>query len=250
MTVDAESLQIPADLQRDMDALEGLVARDDEEETDLSALRQNVDALLEAETGVAAELRSRGTGQRIAIVVAAVAVLCIGVAVATPRSELGSYPLGRMIAVLGLLVLLTAAATRRLLRPLHLPPPSVASSRALLAGGLITPFVVALLPLQDHVGGPAGEGKSFAFACFKCLGFGGATGALVLALAFMMRRAQVDGAAVAALAGVAAGLAGNLALQLHCPIVDPTHLVLGHALLLVIFGTATALWQPAISKKS
>lgn len=81
-------------------------------------------------------------------------------------------------------------------------------------------------------------------ACFKCIGFGGATGAAILALAFLMRRAQVDGAAVAALAGVAAGLTGNLTLQLHCPIVDPTHLILAHAMLLVIFGAATAMWQP------
>lgn len=248
MTVDAEGLQIPAELQRDMEALEGLARDGEVSEADLDALRQDVDQLLDAETGVGAELRARATGQRITIVVAAVVLLCVGVGVGTPRFELTSYPVIRMAAVLGLLGALTAVATWRLLRPLHLPPPSVTSSRLLLGAGLLIPFVIALIPVHDHVGGPAGEGLGFAVACFKCLGFGGATGALILALAFLMRRAAVDGAAVAALAGVAAGLTGNLTLQLHCPIVDPTHLVLGHAMLLVVFGVATARWQPAVSK--
>lgn len=248
MTVDAESLQNPAELRRDMDALEELARDGDVAEVELEALRQDVDALLEAETGAAARLRSRGTNQRVAIVVAAVVLLCLGVALGMPRLDLASYPVVRMAAVLGLLGALTAVATWRLLRPLHLPPPSVTSSRLLLGAGLIVPFVVALVPLHDHVGGPAGEGLGFAVACFKCFGFGGATGALVLALAFVMRRSQVDGAAVAALAGVVAGLTGNLTLQLHCPIIDPTHLLLAHAMLLVVFGAATARWQPAISK--
>jgi len=249
MTADSNGLPIPAELQSDLDALEELAGKGEgDEELDLDALRHDVDALLDEERGFLAELRSRGTGQRIAIVVAAVVLISVGTVLATPRTDLATYPLGRMIAILVALGLLTGMATWRLLRPLHLPPPSPTSNRLLLLAGLLTPVVVDLIPLHDHVGGAAGEGMSFVTACLKCFGFGGVTGALVLVVAFMMRRARVDGVAVAALAGVAAGLTGNLTLQLHCPIIAPAHLLLGHAMLLLVFGAATALWQPAIFK--
>jgi Negative regulator of sigma F len=247
MTMPADGLEL-SELQRELDACRKLVGQADGPADDLGPLEAEVTNLVTSETGTRATLRALVTGQRIGMLVAAVVVLGAITAAVTPRMDLASYPKGRMAAVLVLLAVLTTVATVRLLRPLHLPAPSLMSSRLLLLAGLVTPFVVSIVPLHDHVGGPAGEGMAFAIGCFKCLGFGGALGLPVLLLAFAMRRATVDGAAIAALAGVAAGLAGNVTLQLHCPIVDPLHLVIGHALLLVIFGTAAALWQPTTSR--
>ena len=82
MTVDAEGLQIPAELQRDMEALEGLARDGEVSEADLDALRQDVDQLLDAETGVGAELRARATGQRITI--------CLLYTSPSPRDQRGS----------------------------------------------------------------------------------------------------------------------------------------------------------------
>jgi hypothetical protein len=65
----------------------------------------------------------------------------------------------------------------------------------------------------------------------------------VLLVAFAVRRAEVDGAALGALAGVAAGLTGNLALQVHCPITHTAHLLIGHATLIIVLGTAAFLWR-------
>jgi hypothetical protein len=249
MTANADSL--PPELDRDMEACQRLAGElDGEDEADLDALQREVDELIAEEKGPVAELRARATGQRIAIVVAAVTLLSIGVALGTPRADLGTYPLLRTVLVLALLGALTAVATWRLLRPLHLPRPSVTSSRLLLVAGLLAPFVISIIPVNDHTGAAPGEGVAFATACFKCFGFGGALGLPVLGLAFVMRRAQVDGAAVAALAGVVAGLMGNLALHLHCPVVDPLHLIIGHALLVVVFSIAAAAWRPREARVS
>ena len=233
----------PSDLDADIAACRRLVVgvmRDDA--SSIAKLRDGVHRDLEGEGGLLGRLRSLKTGTRAALVLALMAAVTALTVVVTPRADLAAYPTPRMFAVLIVLAVVTGAATWRLLRPLHLPPPSVWMSRALLVVGVLTPVVLSLIPI-DHVGGHAGHGAHFFAACGKCLGFGGVLGLPVLLLAFAVRRSRVDGAAVAALAGVAAGLTGNLTLQVHCPITDPSHLLLGHALLLGLLGVAAAVWQ-------
>lgn len=209
----------------------------------LEALRQRVDADLDEEKGLLASLRARPTPQRIALVIVVTAVLMAVTAVAMPRAEIAEYPVLRMGIVLATLSTVMAAAVWRLLRPLHLPKPSASSTRLLLVAGVLAPTVAALWPLYGHVGHHAGEGMHFALGCGRCMAFGAVMGAPVLALATMLRRARVDGAAVVGLAGVAAGLVGNLTLQLHCPITAPLHLLLAHASLAVLLGIVALRWR-------
>lgn len=209
----------------------------------LAALRARVDEDLEREQGLLATLRALPTPQRIGLVVILTGLLMGLTAVVTPRGEMADYPVVRMVVVLAVMGAVMAVAVWRLLRPLHLPKPSSTATRLLLVAGVLAPTVAALWPVYGHAGHDPGHGLSFAMGCGQCMAFGAVMGAPVLALATMLRRAKVDGAAVVALAGVAAGLVGNLTLQLHCPVTDPLHLLLAHASLALILGVVALRWR-------
>ena len=114
----------------------------------------------------------------------------------------------------------------------------------LLIVGAAMPFLLVLIPIE-HIGAQPGEGGAFVVLCLKCFSFGLVFGLPVLLLAYATRRANVDGAGVVALAGVAAALTGNLALHLHCPVTDVAHIMLGHASLVFFLGLTAALLMPA-----
>jgi hypothetical protein len=234
------------ELEQDMKACRELTSPTALEEPvsaeELAPIRDVVKSQVAEEVGLVSRLRALPTWQRIAMAFALSALVTIATAIATPRADMALYPSGHMLALLAAMATLTFAASWRLLRPLHRPPPSAWSGWALLVMGVAAPFIMSLIPLA-HEGAAAGAGAAFAVGCAKCFGFGAALGLPVLLLAFLARRAHVDGAAVAALGGVAAGLTGNLTLQVHCPITDPHHLLLGHASLLVLLAGAAALWR-------
>lgn len=209
---------------------------------DIAALETRVKALLAEERGLLATLRSLRTRHRTLLVLVVSVSVTAGALALRPRADLAHYPALRMALTLAVLFALTASASWRLLRPLHLPRPRRSVSLLLALAGVSMPFFLSVIPL-GHVGHPAGEGAEFVLGCARCVGFGGLLGLPVLVLAFAVRRADVDGAAIAALAGVAAGLTGNLILQVHCSITDPAHLLGGHALLLIILAGAAWLWR-------
>ena len=243
MTPDAN--RAVADLDDDMAAVRRLAGAAMDQEpaaAEIDALRGQMVALLREERGPLAALRARPSWQRLSLVAAAAAAVVVASFAFTPRGDLAGYPAAHMFATLTLLGLLTVAAGWRLLRPLHLPPLPVWTGRALLAVGVLAPVALALVPI-DHQGAAAGQGADFAIACGRCMGFGAALGAPVLVLALLARRARIDGASVAALGGVVAGLTGNLALHLHCPVSEPLHVILGHGILLVLLGVIASLWR-------
>jgi hypothetical protein len=231
-----------------MAACQKLVSRGSGDSPDLGPLRRDVDRLLAGERGVLAWLRSLPTGQRLAMVLfmaVVTAIAALAVLPANPRPGLEVHSPERLAVTLAALFLLTAVATWRLLRPLHQPPPPRWQSALLVAAGLFMPVVLALAPhgasAQEHaVIYAAEEGATFLRNSLLCFTFGAVLGLPVLVVAMLLRRADIDGAAVAALAGVAAGLTGNMALQLHCPNTTPKHLLLGHATLLVALVAAVA----------
>jgi hypothetical protein len=239
----ADSLDVSPELAQEIDACRKLAAGavdDNVNEADLNPLRTRVDAQIEQEKGIIATLRALPTWQRTGIALGLAAAVTLASLVTKPRSDLDAYPMGHMAWIVGLLAALTFAASWRLLRPLHKPPPKAWTDTLLLVLGVLTPAVVSFIPL-GHVGIDAGTGADFAAGCMRCIGFGGVLGIPVLVLALVLRRKNMDGAAITALGGVAAGLSGNLVLQVHCPITDSTHLLLGHTTLLLILGAAAVL---------
>lgn len=233
-----------AELEHEMAALRSLTGREAPEPVDddlLASLRAKVDEDVAAEVGLVAKLRALPTPQRVGLVAGVTLLFTLVSGLAMPRPDLAQYPEVRMALILGLMAALCGWALWRILRPLHLPRPSPIADRILLVLGVLAPLAFALWPMPTMA--HAEHAGSFVGRAMGCLAFGSALGIPVLGLAIVLRRARVDGAAVAALAGVAAGLTANLGLQLHCPIHDPAHLVVAHASLVLLLAPAAILWR-------
>jgi hypothetical protein len=125
------------------------------------------------------------------------------------------------------------------LRGLHRPPLGASLRGAILGAAVGVPLALALIA-PAHVSHPAslgGGGDELIRRAVACLVFGVACGAPVLAGAWFVGRSTLGSAPLAVAAG--AGVAGALALQLHCPITAPPHLLLGHATVVpLVLGVA------------
>ena len=193
------------------------------------------DAVTE-DRGLLARLRALPTRGREALAAVVVLALSVAVLLATPRHDLSGYPGFRMSLVLGALAVLGLIALRASLRPLHRPSLSPRRRTALALAALATPLVLAVLP--DVYSGAALHAQvtsSVLDAAWRCLVFGVVVGAPFLLAALLLDRSGLRLRPHFLFAGAAAALTGNFALQLHCPITDPLHLVLGHASVVLPF---------------
>jgi hypothetical protein len=213
-----------------------MTRRQDDELADLlPALKDR----LRAEGDLRGRLRSLPTPWRGVIVAALVASIAAAVAVLAPRGDLAVHPVPRIAAIAGVLFLAVVLIARVVLRPLSVPAPPGTLPPLLIAVVLLLPLGAALLPSPyDHppavsVGAPFPEPSFWATVAY-CLFVGTVTGAPVLLLLSLLDRRDAPGTGRRLLAAGAAGLAGTLALLFHCPLVDRTHLVLGHAVVPVV----------------
>ncbi len=187
-------------------------------------------------------LRTRGVALRVGLLVAAAAAVTVAQRW-NLRADLDAYPLGRMVGTLGGLALCAVLAWRLALRPLHRPRMAAAWAVGLLAAVLILPVVLAALP-QAQTGNPAslgGTGSDLVSHALACFGYGALWSAPVLAQSLAADRTPSLRPPPVWLAFGATGLVGNLALQVHCPLTAPAHLLAGHASLgVVLTGCAAA----------
>jgi hypothetical protein len=149
--------------------------------------------------------------------------------VATPRVELSAYPWPRMLLSLAVIAVLCGALLVPALGSWHHPALTPRRALGWVLGAWLASVALSLLP-EAHVMLPhtASERGQELRRALGCLGFGFALGLPV----FMLCRWLGRGAPSSSVAAAAvAGLAGNAALQLHCPITEPAHLLLGHSTL-------------------
>jgi hypothetical protein len=215
-----------------------------EAEAVLDALREAVRVDQQRERGLRASLRAWPTGRRALLLVALASVLTLASFTLGRRGDWSGYPMGRMAFTLALYGALTTIVVWLLLRPLHrLPAPAQLVAKVVTAA-LVVPLAWYFNPLHapGHTAFAAGEGGAFVLGCGKCLAYGGVLGVPVLLLALWLRRSSFRLGTTGLLAGLAGGLTGILTLQVHCPIVDPTHLQLGHAALVPLLGAGAWLW--------
>jgi len=206
---------------------------------DLDGLFAALDADLRHERGLSAWLRSRSTPQRLLLSGSALGAVVLADYAFFARPDLGVYPFGRMAAVVLVAVGAVAAGLALALRPTQRPSapswaaPSVAGLGLL---GLLAVYLMPALPALDpaHLQAPGLE--AVLERALPCFGIGLAVaGALYVLWGLLDRGGARRGLGAAA----AAGLAANLALQLHCPVTAPAHLLVGHlGVALVILGAA------------
>lgn len=218
----------------DLEALLGADSRGAIEAADLDAMFSAVRGRVEAaDRRPAFFLRSRPTWLRRAMALAAFVVVGVISGLGAPRPDLAEYPIGRMAIELAALGVLLGTSLWLTVRPLHEPAMSRGKLWALAGLALASTLVLALLP-QAHAHLPTGAtgDRPLLAHAMPCMGFGLALGLPVYAIARLLDRGARLGALMA---GVAAGLAGNFALQLHCPIAASDHLMAGHVTVLLAF---------------
>ncbi|HJL19399.1 MAG TPA: NrsF family protein [Sandaracinaceae bacterium LLY-WYZ-13_1] len=175
-------------------------------------------------------LRTRATWMRRLIggVTAALVVVLGGV---LGMRDLGELPALYVGAALASLVVLLGLSLHQALRPLHRPPLPRGAQAAVVALTLLATFLLALL--SPHAPEEAAASRGAMELVSPCLFYGLFIGLPVyLVLRLLDRR---GGVAAPLLAACAAGLAGNLTLQLKCPNDDPQHLMLSHFAVALLF---------------
>jgi hypothetical protein len=207
---------------------------------DIEATLGAVEKTVAAERGLRAALRNARTSVRLSLAAAVAGSSVLAVLTLRPRADLGLYPKGRLLAAVLILALLAGAALLRGLRPSHLPSLATWRTALLLVAAVLAPIVLALLP-PAHTLTPlslGGGGDDLVGRALACLGFGLAAALVPGVALWLIDRGTGPSRWLAAAA--AAGLVGTLALELHCPLTGPAHLLLGHATVSLVAVAAVA----------
>lgn len=232
---DHTHIDTPDALDRDPaleDALVGLASFELEAAEDdggLDALLAAIESDQDTEVGPRATLRSMSsTKRRLLVTGVAVAVIALNF-FALRRVDLAVYPLGRLVVELGILALLSGGLLAAVLRPTLMAPGRLALLGVAFAAAV--PVILGLVPAAhgEQAASLVGAGPDLAKRALACLGWGLACAAPVLVAMTLVERQPDPRPGRDAVFAAAAGTAGLLALQLHCPITQPIHLLAGHA---------------------
>lgn len=202
---------------------------------------------LEKERGWRGRLRSLPTPLRLLAGLLVLALTALAIGVFRRRSDFAAYPAPLLVVNLVLLATLTLLSIRVFLWPLHRREPRALATGGWLLLALGLPVLLALLPeahglVHEHPESFGGRGADFWPRAAACLVFGMAMSLPLLAVLLLADRRDRRRTGRLALAAGAAGLAGNVVLLLHCPLVARGHLLAGHASVgfafLLLFGCA------------
>ncbi len=202
------------------------------EPDDTTVASERLQKTIQGETGLINWLRSRRTTTRHALILVPILATVLWVLRFSVRDDLSEVGMRICIATLiygcALLGVLSVA-----FRPLHVPGWPTTMARFFLALGLGGTLGLALVPMAtgQPIGGPE---LPFAAGALGCFIWGQTLALPILALGLMIERGGSDLAGRLLSIGGVAGLAGNLYLELHCPIAQPDHLVLGHVTVLLV----------------
>jgi hypothetical protein len=140
------------------------------------------------------------------------------------------------------------------LRPLQVRALPAGYRIAIAAAAVIMPFVIAAAPAAHaaHASSLGGVGDGLLQRAAQCFAFGSALALPPLVLLWALDRGAHRSWLEALSAAGAAGLVGIVALELHCPLTHPAHLVAGHAtvgaMLVLAYGLVTWLRRGAAAR--
>jgi hypothetical protein len=193
---------------------------------------ESMRATLGQERGLISWLRSRRTSTRVTIMTVPIVATVLAVLRFSVRPDLAEASTRLSVATLiygcALLGVLSVV-----FRPLHLPGWPTSLARFFLSLGLGGTLGLALVPLAT--GQPlVGPDLPFAAGAMGCFIWGQSLSLPVLTLGLLLERGGSDLTGRLLGVGGAAGLAGNLYLECHCPIARADHLVMGHVSVLLV----------------
>jgi hypothetical protein len=194
-----------------------------------SGTGEEADQIIDADRNFAGWMKSRPTWMR-RLGAAAPALIILLAVLAIRRPDFHTYPQARMWTTIGVMAVLLAVSLVLALRPLHLPRLPDWVHRALTTVGVVVAFLLAAVPAGDAASAP-----TFGAKCFV---IGLLLGVPVYAFARLFDRGANSFSAI--LAALASGLTGNLALHVHCPRIDATHLLSGHFTVVLAFVAVAA----------
>ncbi len=173
-------------------------------------------------------LRSRATSVRRAIAFGGAALVVLVAGTLSLRTNLAELPLPWLALAIGSLSVLLGASLYLGLRPLHQPELPGWARGGIIAATVVATCAIALFAPQDTVLG----GETLLAHTSPCFLYGMLVGLPVYLLLRLLHR---GGSTAALVAACAAGLTGNLVLQLHCPRGDVEHLMVGHFTVVLLF---------------
>ncbi|HJL04194.1 MAG TPA: NrsF family protein [Polyangiaceae bacterium LLY-WYZ-15_(1-7)] len=225
--------------------LEALLGRPEATpELDLDGLFAGVRERVEdAERSPSFRLKAQSTPRRRLLgLLAVLGVIAANLLLGT-RPDLGTYGPGLLAASFGSLGVLVLLAVFAALRPTHRPPLPRWQVAALTAASLAATVVLAVVPgYHAHAALPE-AGRALGSHALPCLVYGFLVGVPVYAALRLLDRGSPLSRVVAA---SAAGLAGNLVLELHCPTGGPAHLLAGHAGVVALYVVGVGLLEAAL----
>ncbi len=190
-------------------------------------------------------VRTRATWIRRLLVVAAFALIAFIASRSLPMIAESARSTPRMMSLAAYLLLLLIASFLAT-RPLHLPPLAPWKAKAVAGLTVTATLIASLWPRAEAAAASnplATDAPPFMF--MACLGIGLLLGLPVYALLRLFDQGNTFGNLMAA---AAAGLAGNLLLNMHCPVHSGPHALCGHASVAVIFVLGLGLvhrWIPS-----
>lgn len=195
---------------------------------DLASLQVELRRQLADERGALSFLRSRSTSTRLALLAFTLLLLAGLVLLLGARVDLALYPRPRLILSSLLIATLFVSSSLLALWPLSLwrVPAAMVTSAVLIVPSLLATMYALPAAHEAHSASLLSEGgDALLESALSCWVFGGvSTMALVGVLCAMDRGGVRRGGFIA----LAASVASNLLLQLHCPLTASTHLLLGH----------------------
>jgi len=196
----------------------------------LQTSEQQIQDRIQQHSGLRAWLQSRPNPMRSVLLFLFMTLLFALIFLVSPRSDLLVYPKERLLLEILAACSLLIALVRAAFRPLFQAPLSTAYTITLVCSVLVVVVLLSMLP-QAHQLQPAslqGVGEEFIPAAMRCLASGMLFSLPIVLLWLLLSRGK-NAWEQQIFMGLTSLLAGYLALFLHCPITAPTHLLLGHA---------------------